>query len=95
MKSAEGVTWTEYGVRVKGYSLDAQVKFIRLLGVSPETQEEEIKTTFQELGIGEIIEIKKRVLNARRLPWVTNGTWALRVKILDPDKIIHLVRRQG
>ena len=33
--------WTD--VRVKGYSLDAQVKFIRLLGVSPETGEDEIK----------------------------------------------------
>ena len=88
LQSTEGVTWTEYGVRVKGYSLDAEVKFIRLLGVSPETGEEEIKETFLELGIGEVIELKKGWLDAKRLPGVTNGTWALRVKILDPDKII-------
>ena len=87
-QSTEGVTWSEYGVRVKGYSLDAQVKFVRLLGVSPETGEEEIKETFMELGIGEVIELKKGWLDVRRLPGVTNGTWALRVKILDPDKII-------
>ena len=37
VQSAEGLTWTDYKVRVKGYSLDAQVKFIRLLGASPET----------------------------------------------------------
>ena len=88
VQSAEGVVWSEYGVKVKGYSLDAQVKFIRLLGVSPETVEEDIKKTFQELGIGEVIESKKGVLDSKRLPWVTNGTWALRVKILDSEKII-------
>ena len=80
--------WTEYGVRVKGYSLYAEVKFIRLLGVSPETGEEEIKKRFMGVGIGEVIEIKKGWLDARRLPGVTNGTWALRVKILDQDKVI-------
>ena len=68
LQSVEGVTWGEYGVRVKGYSLDAQVKFIRLLGVSPETSEDEIKETFLEVGIGEVIEIKKGWLDARRLP---------------------------
>ena len=33
--SNEGVMWSEYNVKVKGYSIDAEVKFIRLLGVSP------------------------------------------------------------
>ena len=38
LQSAEGVTWSgDYKVKVKRYSLDAQVKFIRLLGVSTET----------------------------------------------------------
>ena len=53
--------WKDYGVTVKGYSLDAEVKFIRLLGVSPETGEDEIKSVFKEVGIGNIIEIKKKV----------------------------------
>ena len=88
LQSAVGVTWTEYRVKVKGYSLDAQVKFIRLLGVSPETEEDEIKRTFMDVGIGEVIEIKKGFLDTGRLPGVTNGTWTLRVKILDPDTII-------
>ena len=88
LQSSVGVTWTEYRVRVKGYSLDAQVKFIRLLGVSPETGEEEIKRTFVDVGIGEVMEIKKGLLDAGRLPGVTNGTWTLRVKIFDPDTII-------
>ena len=88
IQSEEGVTWSEYRVRVKGYSLDAQVKFIRLLGVSPETCEEEIRTTFREENIGEVMDLKKGVLNAARLPGVTNGTWTMRVRIADPDKII-------
>ena len=58
------------------------------MGVSPETTEDEIKRTFEELGIGEAIEIKRGVLDSKRLPGVTNGTWALRVKILDPEKVI-------
>ena len=73
---------------MKGYSLDAQVKFIRLMGASPETTEVEIKETFQSLEIGEVIEIKKGVLDTKRLPGVTNETWALRVKIFDPEKVI-------
>ena len=80
LQSTEGVTWTEYGVRVKGYSLDAEVKFIRLLGVSPETGEEEIKETFLELGIGEVIEFKMGWVDAKRVPGVTNGIRTLRVK---------------
>ena len=47
VQSAEGLTWTDYKVRVKGYSLDAQVKLIRLLGVSPETGEDEIKNLME------------------------------------------------
>ena len=43
IQSPAGLVWSDYRVRVKGYSLDAQVKFIRLLGVSPETGEDEIK----------------------------------------------------
>ena len=85
---SEGVNWSEYKVRVKGYSLDAQVKFIRLLGISPETEAPEIKRAFQEAGIGEVIECRKGFLDSNRLPGVTNGTWSLRVKITNPEKAI-------
>ena len=46
VQSQVGLKWSSYGFRVKGYSLDAQVKFIRVLGVSPETNEAEIRSTF-------------------------------------------------
>ena len=88
IRSAAGVTWSAYRVKVKGYSLDAQVKFIRLLGVSPETEAPEIVRVIKDVGIGEVIEIKKGYLDSARLPGVTNGTWSLRVKIADADKSI-------
>ena len=88
LQSEAGVIWKSYGVKVRGYSLDAEVKFFRLLGVSPETNEDEIKKTFHDLGIGEVVDIKKGLIDEKRLPGVTNGTWSLRVKILDQEKII-------
>ena len=50
------------------------MKFIRLLGVSPETGEEKIKRTFAEVGIGEIMVLKKCLFDVARLPGITNGT---------------------
>jgi len=60
------------------------VKFFRLLGVNPETNAEEIKRSFLEAGMGEVIEIG--LLNEKRLPGVSYGTWSIRVKISDVDK---------
>ena len=88
VQAPAGLMWSHYRVRVKGYSLDAEVKFVRLLGVSPETGEEEIQRSFVEAGIGEVIGIKKGLLDVNRLPGVTNGTWELRVKINDPERVI-------
>ena len=31
LQSREGIVWKDYGVKVKGYGLDAEVKFIRVL----------------------------------------------------------------
>ena len=43
LQSTEGIVWKEYGVKVRGYSIDAEVKYFRLLGASPETSAEDIK----------------------------------------------------
>ena len=42
-----------------------------------------------------MVDIKKGLLDEKRLPKVTNGTWSLRVKIADPDKEIpsYIIRR--
>ena len=95
LQSPTGVFWTEYGVHVKGHSLDANVKLIRILGVSPETTSEEIKSTFLEVGIGEVVDLRKGLLDPKRMPGVTNGTWLVRVRITDPNKVIppYIIRR--
>ena len=73
LQSPQGVPWTEYGVSVRGHKLDSNVKVIRLLGISPETTAEEIKNTFSQIGIGEVIDSRKGLLDPKRMPGVTNG----------------------
>ena len=67
-----------------------------MLGVSPEIGEEDIRKPFMDVGIGEVIEIKEGLIDERRLPGVTNGTWSLRVKITDPKKYVpsYIHRRE-
>ena len=69
---------------MKGYSLDSQIKFIRLLGVSPETSEHEIRKTFnEEVGIGEVVDIKKGFLDAEDYQGVQMviGSYVLKLQI--------------
>ena len=86
LQSMNGVMWTDYGVHV-----------IRVLGVSPETTADDIKNTFVEVGVGEVIDLRRGYLDPKRLPGVTNGTWLARVKIMDPEKHIppYLYYKKG
>ena len=43
---------------------------------------------FSDIGIGEVVEIKKGLLDEKRLSGCTIGVWNVRVKIIDPEKII-------
>ena len=52
LQSRQGVVWSDYKVRVKGYSLEPEIKFIRLLGAGPQTSADEIKRSFIHAGIG-------------------------------------------
>ena len=96
LQSPQGVLWSEYGVYVRGNNLDANVKLIRILGISPETTAEDIKETFSQVGIVEVVNMRKGLLDPKRMPGVTNGTWLVRVKIIDPDKPIppYIIRRE-
>ena len=96
LQGMNGVMWTEYGVPVRGYSLDATVKVITVMGASPETTEEDIKVAFVEAAIGEVVELTRGLLDPRRLPGVTNGKWKVRVKIENPDKEIpsYIIRKE-
>ena len=91
-----GVFWTDYGVSVRGHSLDADVKLIRVLGVSPETTADDIRNTFTQVGVGEVVDLRKGLLDPRRMPGVTNGQWLVRVRILDANKNIppYIIRRE-
>ena len=85
-----------YGVNVRGHSLDATVKIITVLGASPETTEEEVKSAFVDAGIGEVVEATRGALDGKRLPGITNGKWKVRVKILDPERSIpsYIIRKE-
>ena len=96
LQGMNGVMWTEYGVPVRGHSLDANMKVITVLGASPKTTEEDIKAAFVEAGIGEAVESTRGLLDQRRLPGVTNGKWKVRVKIDNPEKEIpsYIIRKE-
>ena len=96
LQAPNGLMWTDYGVNVRGHSLDATVKVITVLGASPETTEEEMKAAFVDAGIGEVVEASRGLLDEKRLPGVTNGKWKVRVKILDPDRAIpsYIIRKE-
>ena len=96
LQGMNGVMWTEYGVPVRGHSLDVTVKVITVLGASPETTQDEIKAAFVEAGIGEAVEVTRGLLDPKRLPGVTNGKWKVRVKIDNPDKEIpsYIIRKE-
>ena len=81
LQTMNGVRWTVYGVNVRGHSLDANVKLIRVLGVSPETAADDINNTFVEVGVGEVIDLRRGFLDPKRLPGVTNGTGWLGSKL--------------
>ena len=50
-----------------------------------ETTEVYVRETIEE-KLGEVMEIKREYLDARRLPGVPNGMWTVKVKVLDPEK---------
>ena len=81
LQTMNGVRRTEYGVNVRGHSLDANVKLIRVLGVSPETTPDDIKNTFVEVGVGEVIDLRRGFLDPKKLPGVNNGTGWLGSKL--------------
>ena len=96
LQATNGLLWTEYGVKVKGHSLDGTVRVITVYGASPETTEDEIKAAFVETGIGEVIEASRGLLDPKRLPGVTNGKWKVKIKINNPDMKIpsYIIRKE-
>ena len=76
--AGEGLDWPGFQTKVQGWAMDKPVMFVRILGASPHTTNEDIKNVMQQYG--EIIEVKKGFLS-RKLPNVTNGTWTVRLVV--------------
>ena len=84
MLAGEGLEWPAFETRVQGWAMDKPVVFVRVLGASPESRQEDIKGVMGQYG--EVIEVRKGQLS-KKLQNVTNGTWTVRM-ILGEDKII-------
>ena len=82
--SGDGLEWPEFHTKVQGWAMDKPVVFIRILGASPESSQQDIRGVMEQYG--EVIEVKKGFLS-RKLPNVTNGTWSVRM-IVGVDKTI-------
>ena len=78
--SEDEVEWPEFHTRVQGWLLDRQSMInFKLLGASPESSEEDIKSVLAKYG--KVVNLEKGQVSPR-LPNVTNGIW--NVKMLLP-----------
>ena len=79
-----GLVWPAFATTVTGWGMDKPVERIRVLGVSPETDEEGVRTILG--AYGEILEARKGFIS-KKLPGCTNGVWTVKL-ILEKDKLL-------
>ena len=82
--SGEGLEWPAFETKVQGWAMDKPMVFVRVLGASPESNQEDVKGVMSQYG--EIIEVRKGQLS-KKLPNCTNGTWTVRM-IVGEGKVI-------
>ena len=80
----EGLVWPAFATTVTGWGMDKSVERIRVLGVSPETNEGGVRTVLEQYG--EILEARKGYIS-RKLPGVTNGIWTVKL-VLGKEKVL-------
>ena len=78
MLSGDGLEWPAFSTKVQGWAMDKPVVFVRVLGASPLTTNDDIKQVLEQYG--DVIEVKKGFLS-NKLPNVTNGTWTVRMVV--------------
>ena len=79
-----GLVWPTFATTVTGWGMDKPVERIRVLGVSPETDEKGVRTV---LGVyGEVLETRKGFIS-KKLPGCTNGIWTVKI-ILGESKLL-------
>ena len=82
--SGEGLEWPAFNTKVQGLAMDKPIVFVRVLGASPESSNQDVKAVMSQYG--EVVEVRKGQLS-RKLPNLTNGTWTVRM-IVGENKII-------
>jgi len=83
--SADEVEWPEFHTRVQGWLLDRQSMInFKLLGASPESSEEDIKSVLAKYG--KVLRLEKGQVSPR-LPNVTNGIWNVKMLLAVDTKV--------
>ena len=79
-----GLVWPAFTTTVTGWGMDKPVERIRVLGVSPETDEGGVRSILG--AYGEILEARKGFIS-KKLPGCTNGIWTVKL-ILEEHKLL-------
>ena len=77
-----GLVWPAFATTVTGWGMDKPVERVRVLGVSPETDEVGVRSVLEVYG--EILEARKGLIS-KKLPGCTNGIWTVKL-IMDKEK---------
>ena len=79
-----GLVWPAFSTTVTGWAMDKPVERIRVLGVSPETDEVGVRAVLQVYG--EILDARKGFIS-KKLPGCTNGIWTVKL-VLEQEKLL-------
>ena len=73
-----GLNWPSFDTTVSGWAMDKPMERIRVLGVSPESDEAELRHILGQYG--EVLEAQKGLIS-KKLPGCTNGIWTVKMFI--------------
>ena len=85
-KLKAGVEWPAFEAKVHGWAMDKPVIVVRLHGVSPESTKEEVEAVMVQYG--DVLDADIGYISKKLLPGVTNGTWTVKMILLEQRFII-------
>ena len=71
-----GLNWPAFDTTVSGWAMDKPIERIRVLGVSPESSEADVRNVLGQYG--EVLEAQKGLIS-KKLPGCTNGIWTVKI----------------
>ena len=80
-KLKTGVEWPAFEAKVHGWGMDKPVIVVRLHGVSPESNKNDIENVMSQYG--DVLDIDIGYISKKLLPGVTNGTWTVKMVLLE------------